>query len=246
MNGPMNRFAEPGAGGRIALAASSPGPLERLRARLRSLTPRQTLALVGLAALGVLLVFFIVTRVVPRPLRATVYISGGEVIVLNRLMGTYRTYHDGDLLKVQAGDQLIAVDGSAQVELFPSQVAFVQPGAHVKLTALDDALASTHAELFIYRGVLRSVVDQPLEAGDLYAVASPALSAATAGADFTLASVSATEADVVVYEGTVQVERSEETLTLNAGQAVHAIADTPLVAQPASQVAPGATPTASP
>ena len=127
----------------------------------------------GLIALGVLLVFFIVTRVVPRPLRATVYVSGGEVIVLNRLMGTYRTYNDGDLLKVQAGDQFIAVDGSAQVELFPSQMAFVQPGAHVKLAEFDDGLGSTHAKLFVYRGALRSVVNHPLEAGDQFAVESP-------------------------------------------------------------------------
>jgi hypothetical protein len=242
----MNRFGEPGAGRRIALAASTPGPLERLRARLRSLTPRQTLALVGLAALGVLLIFFIVTRVVPRPLRATVYISGGEVIVLNRQMGTFRTYYDGDLLKVQAGDQLIAVDGSAQVELFPSQVAFVQPGAHVKLAELDDDLGGTHAEFFVHRGALRSVVNHPLASSDRYAVASVALTASSAGADYVLTAVSATEADVVVYEGTVLVERGDETLTLNAGQAVHAVAETPLAAQPANLVAPGATPAASP
>lgn len=243
----MNDLPDSDAGGGpLQPAAPKPGRLERLRSRVRSLTPRQTLALVGLVALGVFLVFFIVTRVVPRPLRATVYISGGEVIVLNRQMGTFRTYYDGDLLKVQAGDQFIAVDGSAQIELFPSQVAFVQPGAHVKLTELDDGLGSTNAELFVHRGALRSVVNQPLEAGDRFAVASPVLSTTSTGADFILAVTSPTTADVITYEGTVQVQRGDETLTVTAGEMVHAVAGNPLAAGPADLIPPAATPGAGP
>jgi hypothetical protein len=244
---PMNGLAEFCACGRSILStSSSPGYLERLRSWLRSLTPRQTLALVGLIALGILLVFFIVTRVVPRPLRATVSISGGEVIVLNRLMGTYRTYNDGDLLKVQAGDRLIAVDGSAQVELFPSQVAFVQPGAHIKLAEYADDLGSTQARFFVYRGALRSLVNHPLEAGDQFAVESPAVAASIAAADFTLTVSSPTTADVIVYEGAVDLQKGDESLTVDEGEVVHVVAENPLAAEPVRLAPPTATPSPGP
>ena len=207
----------------------SVGRLERLRNWLGNLRPMQALGVAGAGALVVMLLFIGLSRIVPRPISAVATVTGGDITVLRQFNESFRVYHEGDVFKLQQGDQVIAQNGSAAITAFPSQVAVVEPGGHVEIALLDDMNGGTQVEYFVYSGELRSTIDEQLDAVDNYVVNSPLLSTSVSGTDFSVETVSNTETRVATYEGAVSVEMDGQVVTVSAGQQLDAKEGQPLI-----------------
>ncbi len=228
---------------------SHPSLLERLRRWLDSLGPGQSLAMAGAAAMAVILIFFGLSRVIPRPLTATAAVTGGEVTVLQARSGNFRTYQDGDLLKVAQGDQIIALDGTTTVTLFPGQTVVVEPDSHIEVMQLDALADATQVELLVHRGKTNNVIDVHLTGSDRYVVRSTAVNASVTGTEFSFETITGGEAIVRTSSGAVTVTMEDQEVIVKQGEQVAAVAGAQMIVEPASSrlerptlliVAPGA------
>ncbi|MBK8051630.1 MAG: FecR domain-containing protein [Anaerolineales bacterium] len=205
--------------------------LERLRSWLGQLRPRQALAVSGVAALAVLLIIGGISRLVPRPLAALAVVRGGEATIMRAHNNSFRAYGDGDVFKLEEGDQVITQSGTVTLTHFPKQVAVVEPGSHVELVRLDDGDGNTHVELHVSDGVVRSSIDEQLDARDEYIVTAPNLTASAHGTEFTVEAITDDEARVTTHDGEVQVEMLGQQIDVDAGEEVDAVAGKALVVE---------------
>lgn len=203
------------------------------RARLRSLTPKQSLLLAGAGALGALLVFVAISRVTPRPLSITAEVSGGAATVLSWHSDKFRVQGDGDLLKLRQGDQILTRDGAVRLSHLPEQLVIVEPGTHVELTRVDEANDGRQLELTVHDGVVHSQITKPLQAQDLYVITTPGVTVTAVGTNFTVETVSEEETLVTTTAGQVRVAMGSQVVTVGPGQEVDAVAGRSLVVQPA-------------
>ncbi len=203
----------------------------RLRRWLRSLRPGQSLMIAAGAAVVLLMVLVGLSRLAPRPLTAVAVVGGGEAMVLRAHNESYRVYGDGDILKVEAGDHILAETGTVTLTHFADQVAVVEPGAHVELETLDDANGGTQVEMYVYDGVLRNVIDTPLEANDRYVVHAPNLAVTAHGTEFEVEALSDLETLVTTRRGVVEVQMGDVVAQVPAGKAADALVGRGLVVQ---------------
>ena len=211
------------------------GAIERLRRWLKALSPGQSLALAGAAAVALFLLVLVLSQLAPRPLTAPAVARGGEVTVLHRQDNTYRTYQDGELFRVGKGDQILTTGGAATVYLFPSQTAEIARDAHVIIDELNAVMDATQVELLVLRGRVDNVIDETLTEGDRYVVTSSVITAAAVGTEFSFEAISPTEVIVITRRGAVEVRREEQTVIVEAGQQVVALNNAPLTVLPGEE-----------
>lgn len=209
-----------------------PTLVERLRRWLSNLQPGQSLALAGAGALAVILLFFGLSRITPRPMLATATVTGGEVTVLQQRTNTYRTYFDGDLFNLGEGDQVITAGGTATVQLFPRQTAIIDPDSHVIVAQLAAEVATTQVELLVTRGRVNNLIDEELTGDDRYLVTSSVVEAAVTGTEFSFETVSPAEVVVQTKRGAVQVTQAEQSVVVAEGEQVATLAGAPLIVEP--------------
>jgi hypothetical protein len=207
--------------------------LERLRRWIGRLSPKQSLLLAGAGAVAIMLLFVGISRIMPRPLTATATVSGGDATVLSRDSSRFRIQHDGDLLKLRQGDQVLTANGSVQLAHFPDHMTVIEPGAYVELTHLDDADGGMQLALTVHDGLVHSTLDAPLRANDRYTILTPVVAVSAVGTDFTVEAINEIETMVTTFAGSVVVTMDGQTITLGPGEAVDAIAGQSLEVQPA-------------
>jgi hypothetical protein len=206
---------------------------ERFRAWARSLRPAQSLALAGATALAVLILLAGLARLMPRPLSALAEVAAGDVMVLRAQNGSFRLFHDGDILRLQKGDQVITDSGMVTVTHFPDQVAVIEPGAHVELAELDEADGGTQVEMYVHDGAVRSSLDAPLDAKDRFVVRAPNVEVTAHGTEFTVEAIGDGEALVTTVEGEVEVQTHGQLVEVAAGESLNIAEGEPLVVAPA-------------
>ena len=189
----------------VPVVVPRPSLLERMRLWLDGLGPGQSLAMAGAAAIAVILLFFGLSRIIPRPLNATAAVTGGEVTVLQSRNGEFRTYQDGDFLKVAQGDRIIALNGTTTVTLFPGQTVIIEPDSYVELLQLDALADATQVELFVRRGKTNNIIDVDLGPSDRYVVRSTSVNASVTGTQFSFETLASGEAVVTTTSGAVTV-----------------------------------------
>lgn len=202
--------------------------LERLRRWWRNLSPAQSLAMWGAVAAAALLLLIGVTRLAPQTLTAVVSVSDGMVLVLRDQNNSFRTFFDGDILKVDEGDHLITAESSVTLVPFEEQRAMMEPGTHLEIIDLEDDFGNTHVEYMVHRGVLHNVIDETLGESDRYVVNSPLLTVSATGTEFIVQAISGARTRVTVMAGTVTVQMGDKTVSVAAGQVLDATAGAPL------------------
>lgn len=207
--------------------------LERLRSWLGHLSPKQSLLLAGAGAVAAMLLFVGLSRIAPRPLTATASVSGGDATVLSVQTSRFRIQRDGDLLKLQQGDQILTGKGRVQLAHFLDHTTVIEPGAYVELTELDDAGGGLQMALTLHDGLVHSTLAAPLRPNDRYTIHTPIVAVSAVGTDFTVEAVNNAETLVIAFEGSVAVTMDGQTVTLGPGDEVDAIAGQPLTVQPA-------------
>lgn len=211
----------------------APGWLERFRGWVRTLRPVHSLALAGATALAILLLLAGVSRLMPRPLSAVAEVSLGDVMILRASNGSFRVFHEGEILRLQQGDQVITDSGKVTVTHFPGQVAVVAPGTHMELVQLDEAAGGTQVEMYVHDGTVRSAVDAPLDDNDRFVVSAPNVAVSAHGTEFTVETVSDEETVVTTVEGEVEVAADGQVVEVAAGEALAIAEGEPLVVGPA-------------
>jgi hypothetical protein len=208
--------------------------LEGVRRWLRRLSPKQSLLLAGAGAMAVMLLFVGISRITPRPLTTTASVSGGDATVLSRQTSRFHVQHDGDLLKLRQGDQILTADGSVQLRHFPDHVTVIEPGAYVEVTQLDEADGGMQLALTVHDGLVHSVLSAPLGPNDRYIVHTPVVAVSAVGTDFTVETLNEEETLVTALEGRVTVSMDGQTVMLGPGEEVDAVAGEALAVQPAA------------
>jgi hypothetical protein len=206
--------------------------LERLRSWLGRLSPKQSLLLAGAGAVAAMLLFVGFSRIAPRPLTTTASVSGGDATVLSVQTSRFRIQRDGDLLKLQQGDQILTGNGSVQLAHFLDHTTVIEPGAYVELTELDDAGGGLQMALTLHDGLVHSTLAAPLRPNDRYTIHTPLVAVSAVGTDFTVETVSEAETLVAAFAGSVAVTMDGQTVTLGPGDEVDAIAGQPLTVHP--------------
>ncbi|MCB0023428.1 MAG: FecR domain-containing protein, partial [Caldilinea sp.] len=221
-----------------AVVAPAPAPrpslLERMRRWLDGLGPGQSLAMAGAAAVAVILIFFGLSRVLPRPVSATAAVTGGEVTVLQARTGEFRTYQDGDFLKVVQGDRIIALNGMTTVTLFPGQTVIIEPDSYVELVQLDALADATQVEMFVRRGKTNNVIDVDLTEVDRYVVRSSSVNASVTGTQFSFETLASGESIVTTTSGAVTVSMDDQEVIVAQGEQVAAAPGATMVVEAAS------------
>jgi hypothetical protein len=212
-----------------------PGLIARLRTWLGNLAPGQSLALAGAGALAVLLLYFGISRITPRPLLATATVTGGEVTVLQQRTNTYRTYYDGDLFKLAEGDQVLTAGGTTTVQLFPAQTVVIEPDSQVVIAQLGAMLDVTQVELLVTRGRVNNLIDEELDNSDRYVVTSSVIEASVTGTEFSFETLSATEVIVQTKSGAVAVTQADQTVVVSEGEQVATLEGAPLIVEPSRE-----------
>jgi hypothetical protein len=214
--------------------------MERLRHWWRSLSPVQSLAMSGAVAALALLLLIGLTRLTPQTKAAIAAVYEGAALVLRDENNSFRTFHDGDTLKVNEGDHIITAQSSVMLMPFTAQQAMLGAGTHVEIVDLeDDAAGNTQIEYLIHRGSLHNIIDEKLDGSDRYVVHSPLLSVSATGTNFTVDARSDAETRVTVLSGTVTVQMGDQVVTVAAGQFLDATAGAPLQVQTSGQAAMG-------
>ena len=220
-----------------ASASSRPSLLHRFRGWASGLRPVQSLALAGSLAMAILLLLVGVSRLMPRPLSAVGQVGAGEVTVLRHQNSSYRVFQDGDLLKVQKGDQIITDSGVVTLTHFPDQVAVVAPGSHVELKELDETGGGTQVALYVHDGSLHSAIDTPLGPNDRFEVYAPNAVVSAHGTEFTVETIDNEEALVTTVEGEVEVQADGQVVAVAAGETLEIAEGEPLHVGPAHAAA---------
>lgn len=204
-------------------AAPAPSYLERFRNWLGRLRPTQSLALAGVGALAVMLLFALVSRLTPRAVSAVAEVMGGDATVLRAHNDSYRVYRDGDVLKVGQGDQILTRDGSVRLTAFPNQTAVIEPGSNVTIAQLDEANGATQVALAVSDGTVRSSIAEHLQSDDSYVINAPGVNVSAYGTEFSVEAVSQEETLVTAYTGAVTVEMGQQKVQIGPGQEVDAV-----------------------
>ena len=232
----VRRTIHPAVGKPQLPAASWP---ERLRRWWRSLTPAQSLAMSGVLAALVLVLLVGLTQVTPQTMNATAVVARGTALVLRNENSSFRTFYDGDILKVNEGDHIITAQSSVALTPFEQQNAVLEPGTHLEIVDLEDDFGGTQVEYLVHLGTLHNAIDDELDAGDRYVVRSPLLTVSATGTDFTVETVSDASTRVTVAAGTVIVQMGDQTVEVSAGQFLNATTDAPLQVETIGAAEPG-------
>ena len=200
------------------------GTLEQIRNWWRTLSPGQSLVMSGAVAAFGLLLLMGLTQLTPQTQSAVVKVSDGSALVLRDESNSFRTFGDGDLLKVDEGDHLISIESSVSLAPFATQLAVLQPGAHLEIVALAEEFGNTQVEYRVHRGALRNTIDEALDANDRYIIHSPILTVSATGTDFSVEASSLAQTRVAVFTGTVVVAMGDQIVEVTAGHHVDASA----------------------
>ncbi|MGL4651005.1 MAG: hypothetical protein ACRC1H_16470, partial [Caldilineaceae bacterium] len=197
------------------------------------LAPKRLMAAGALAA--VLLLAFLSVRFLLTP-SAALSIADGSVTVLRGNTGLFQTYTAPANARVRQGDQILTNTGTAALELFPGQVASLNPGSILRIDELSDEDGATRVALDVAIGLSLHDIDAKLGPGELYRVTTPSLTASVVGTEFAL-NVSATgETQLATIEGTVQTtvttESGDLSQPVDAGEKLTADEDKPPVIVP--------------
>lgn len=128
----------------------------------------------------------------PHPLSAPAKVAAGDVMLLRAQNNSSRLFHDGDLLKLQKGDQVITDSGMVTVTHFPAQVAVIEPGAHLELAELDEADGGVRVAMDVHDGAVRGSLDAPLDAKNRFVVRAPNVEVTAHGTEFAVEDQDAT------------------------------------------------------
>jgi hypothetical protein len=197
--------------------------LERFRSWIGSLRPAQSLALAGAGALVIMLLFVGIARLSPRPLAAVATVIGGDATVLRAHNGSFRTYHDGDVLKVQQGDHILTQSAVVTLSQFANQSAVIESSAHVEIAQLDDANGGTQVEMVVHDGAVRSDIAEHLDDNDRYVIHAPGLEVIAHGTTFTVEVISEAETLVTAQQGEVKVQMGAQSVEVGPGEEVDAV-----------------------
>jgi len=201
----------------------APGHLDRFRNWLGGLRPVQSLALAGAGAVLIMLLIVGVSRITPRPLAAVTTVAGGDATVLRAHNGSFRTYHDGDVLKVQQGDHILTASAVVTVSQFADQVAVIGPSAHVEIAQLDDANGGTQVDMVVHAGQVRADIGAHLDANDRYVIHAPGITVTAHGTVFSVEAIADDETIVTAFEGEVEVQMGDQFVSVGPGEEVDAI-----------------------
>ena len=170
-----------------------------------------------------MLLFVGISRLSPRPLAAVATVIGGDATVLRAHNSSFRTYHDGDVLKVQQGDHILTQSAVVTVSHFANQSAVIEPGAHVEIAELDDANGGTQVEMVVHDGAVRSDIDEHLGSNDRYVVQRTRPEVRAHGTTFTVEVVSEAETLVTAQQGEVEVQMGAQAVEVGPGEEVDAV-----------------------
>ncbi len=185
------------------------------------------LAMAG-ALLGILLIAVIGLRTIffP-PTVATLRVANGSVTILRTAGKQFERISAGQRVAVYEGDRILAGQGSANLELFPQQIAVLSPGSDVELRTLTNEDGETHALLQVLQGQTLQQVNTPLGPEDSFEVQTADLIASVHGTKFFVAVPADGKSLLAVVEGTVAVETGGESLSLDAGEIVSVVEGQP-------------------
>ena len=121
-----------------------------------------------------------------------------------------------------ARDELVTLNGTAEVELFPNQRMVVDPASRVvidRLSLVDDAMTTL---VTVQNGRVSFFVDGPLAENDHFEVVTADARIQTAGADFEVVPSIENQTYIAVTAGTLLVESDDQVVQVTEGEFVTA------------------------
>ncbi len=151
---------------------------------------------------------------------AAVSMTDGRATVLRSESNALEDVAPATDTNLAARDELVTLNGTAEVELFPNQRMVVDPASRVvidRLSLVDDA---TTTLVTVQNGRVSFFVDGPLAERDHFEVVTADARMQTAGADFSVAPSLENQTYIAVAAGTLLVEANDQVVQVTDGESV--------------------------
>ena len=151
---------------------------------------------------------------------ATVSITDGRATILRNESNALEDVAPASDTNLAARDELVTLNGTAEVELFPNQRMVVDPASRVvidRLSLVDDA---TTTLVTVQNGRVSFFVDGPLAESDHFEVVTADTRMQTAGADFEVAASPESQTYIAVAAGTLLLEANDQIVQLANSESV--------------------------
>ncbi len=199
--------------------------------------PRRRAASLGLIALSLIALVgiwqWLAQRNRPLPIAAELRVLQGQAIVSRADAGQDPPYTAGAATRLQRGDEVhTSADGQAELDFGEGETIALGPQAHLIILELyrSPIVRGLMASLALEQGKVIVRLPRWRPEGMRVAIETRIATVEASGTAFQCEVLDKERIEVIVQEGKVTVSMGEQSLTLQAGQAVEARLGQPLVA----------------
>jgi LysM repeat protein len=163
----------------------------------------------------------------PRQPYAVARIENGDAIIKRRAK-TYAV-QKSRYIAIHEGDEIITQNVKASMQLFNGQTLEIAQSSRARLEQFTKDINNKLVNIAVSIGRVSARITEPLQGGDLFAIATPTAVAMARGTQFSVEVLASAESVFMTTEGVISVKQGDDEVRVEAGEEVRAQVGQPML-----------------